>query len=149
MLGFRPGLCGLVALTLAAGACTAAETDAATLSGNTDMSDATPPTGQDARVLGPETVSGFWALYASDRPEEKGCRIALQKIGEGGIYGVYLQGCEGTALARVAGWRVLDGTVALLDAGGEPVLRFRSAGPDLLEASSGGVTYRLEPAAMM
>ncbi|MDP3377240.1 MAG: AprI/Inh family metalloprotease inhibitor, partial [Brevundimonas sp.] len=113
------------------------------------MSDATSATGQDARVLGPDTVSGLWALHASDRPDENSCRIALQKIGQGGVYGVYLEGCEGTALARVAGWRVLEDTVALLDAGGEPILRFRNAGPDLLEASSGGVTYRLEPAAMM
>mgnify|MGYP005813939279 FL=1 len=149
MRGFRPGLCGLTALMLAAGACTAAETDAAALSGNTAMSDATPATGQEAQPLGPDTVSGFWALYASDRPDEKGCRIALQKIGQDGVYGVYLEACEGTALARVAGWRVLDGTVALLDNGGQPILRFRPAGPNLLEASSGGVTYRLEPAAMM
>jgi hypothetical protein len=139
----------MAVLMLAAGACTAAETDAATLSGNTAMSNASPSTAQDAGPLGPDTVSGFWALHASDRPDERGCRIALQKTGQGGVYGVYLDGCESTALARVAGWRVLDGTVALLDAGGEPVLRFRSAGPDLLEASSGGVTYRLEPAAMM
>lgn len=113
------------------------------------MSEASSPTGQDPLPLGPDTVSGLWALYASDRPDERGCRIALQKIGENGIYGVYLEGCEGTALARVAGWRVLDGTVALLDAAGDPILRFRDAGPSLLEASSGGVTYRLEPAAMM
>jgi hypothetical protein len=149
MRSFRPGLYGLAGLMLAAGACTAAETDAATLSGTTAMSDASSSTGQDPQPLGPDTISGLWALYASDRPDEKGCRIALQKAGENGIYGVYLQGCESTVLARVAGWRVLDGTVALLDAGGEPILRFRQAGPDLLEASSGGVTYRLEPAAMM
>jgi hypothetical protein len=149
MRGFRPGLCGLTALLLAAGACTAAETDAEALSGNTAMSDISSSSGQDPELFGPDTVSGLWALHASDRPDEKGCRIALQKTGENGIYGVYLEGCEGTALARVAGWRVLDGTVALLDAGGEPILRFRQAGPDLLEARSGGVTYRLEPAAMM
>lgn len=113
------------------------------------MSDASSTTGQDPELLGPDTVSGLWALHASDRPDEKGCRIALQKIEATGIYGVYVEGCEGTALARVAGWRVLDGTVALLDNGGQPILRFRSAGPNLLEASSGGVTYRLEPAAMM
>ncbi len=149
MRGFRPGLCGLTALMLAAGACTAAETDAAALSGNTAMSDSSAPIAQDPRPLGPETVSGLWALHASDRPDEKGCRIALQKTGENGIYGVYLEGCEDTALARVAGWRILDDTLALLDNGGQPILRFRPAGPNLLEASSGGVTYRLEPAAMM
>lgn len=149
MRGFRPGFCGLAVLMLAAGACTAAETDAAALSGNTDMSDASAPTAQDPRPLGPETVSGLWALHASDTPDERSCRIALQKIEQGGVYGVYLEGCEDTALARVAGWRILDGTVALLDNGGEPILRFRQAGPDLLEASAGGVTWRLEPAAMM
>jgi|GEM_PF-994289 hypothetical protein len=149
MRGFRPGLCGLTVLMLAAGACTAAETDTVALSGNTAMSDDTPATDQDAGTLGPDTVSGFWALSASDRTDEKGCRIALQKTGQDGIYGVYLQGCQGTVLARVAGWRVLDDSVAVLDAGGEPILRFRRAGPDLLEARSGGVTYRLEPAAMM
>jgi len=113
------------------------------------MPDVTRTSAQDALPPGPDTVSGLWSLHASDRPDDKGCRIALQKLGDNGIYGVYLEGCEGTAVARVAGWRILDDTVALLDAGGEPVLRFRSAGPDLLEASSGGVTYRLEPAAMM
>lgn len=113
------------------------------------MSDAPSSAGQDPRPLGPETVSGLWALHASDKTDQRGCRIALQKIEQGGVYGVYLEGCEDTALARVAGWRVLDDTVALLETGGEPILRFRQAGPDLLEASSGGVTYRLEPAAMM
>jgi hypothetical protein len=148
MRSFRPGLFGLAVLMLAAGACTAAETDAGTLSGNTAMSEPSSPSIQDP-APGPDTVSGLWALHASDAPEQTRCRIALQKVEHDGIYGVYLQGCEGTALARVAGWRVLEGTVALLDAGGEPVLRFRSAGPNLLEASSGGVTYRLEPAAVM
>ena len=149
MRGFRPGLCGLAVLLMASGGCTAAESDTAALSGNTAMSDTSSSTGQEPRPLGPDTVSGLWALHASDRPDQNGCRIALQKTGENGIYGVYVEGCEGTALARVAGWRVLDGTVALLDAGGEPILRFRHARQDLLEASSGGVTYRLEPAAMM
>lgn len=148
MRGFRPGLYGLTALLLAAGACTAAETDAAALSGNTAMSDATAPTGQDA-ALGPDTVSGLWALHASDAPEQTSCRIALQKTGQDGIYGVYLQGCESTVLARVAGWRILEDTVALLDAGGEPVLRFRKTAMNRMEANSGSVTYRLEPAAMM
>lgn len=112
------------------------------------MSDSSSSSFQDA-ALGPDAVSGLWALHASDAPEQTNCRIALQKVGQDGVYGVYLQGCESTVLARVAAWRVLDGTVALLDAGGEPVLRFRKTAMDRMEASSGGVTYRLEPAAMM
>lgn len=113
------------------------------------MSDAPSSATQDPGPLGPDTVNGFWALQASDRPDQTGCRIALQKIGQDGVYGVYLEGCEGTVLARAAGWRVMDDAVALLDAGGDLILRFRRAGPDLLEANTGGVTYRLEPAAMM
>jgi len=147
MSAFRPGLFGLTLLMLGAGACTAAESDTP-LSGKTPMPDTTR-IAQDALPVGPDTVSGLWELQASDRPDQKGCHIALQKGGQDGVYGVYLEGCEGTVLARVSGWRVLDDTVALLDAGGEPLLRFRRTAMNRMEADAGGVTYRLEPAAMI
>ena len=145
MNGLQPGLIGLVALALVAGACTAAEPSASPLSGDPNMSDAP----QDALPVNPEEVSGLWALHTSDRPDDSECRIALQKTPQGDGFGVYLEGCEKTAIARVAGWRIIDGLVALTDAGGEPVLRFRRTGLNRMEAETGGVTYRLEPAAMM
>ncbi|MBO9500323.1 AprI/Inh family metalloprotease inhibitor [Brevundimonas sp. A19_0] len=145
MDGLRPGLAGLLALAFAAGACTAAEPQASPATGAPEMTDAP----QDALPVGPEEVSGLWALYASDRPDDRECRIALQTTPQGQGFGVYLEGCEKTAIARVAGWRVIGGLVALTDAGGEPVLRFRRTGLNRMEAETGGVTYRLEPAAMM
>ena len=145
MNGLRPGLLGLVALALAAGACTAAEPSASPPSGESNM----PAASHDQDPAGPEDFYGFWALYASDRPDDRDCRLSLQKTPQGEGFGVYLEGCEETAIARVAGWRIIEGTAALTDAGGATVLRFRRTGPNRLEAETGGVTYRLEPAAMM
>lgn len=100
--------------------------------------------------LGPEQVSGYWALHASNRAGgDTGCRIALQKLGADGLYGVYLAHCDNTPLAKVKGWRVREGRVALVDAGDETVLSFRLTGVERLEAEQGGVTYHLEPAAVM
>lgn len=145
MNGLHPGLFGLVALALGAGACAATEPQASTPKGDAGMTH----TSQDALPVGPEEVSGLWALHASDRPDDTECRVALQRTPHGDGFGVYLEGCEKTAIARVAGWRIVDGLVALTDAGGEPVLRFRRTGLNRMEAETGGVTYRLEPAAMM
>lgn len=149
MRGFKPGTGALFALVLAVGACSPADGESMAAPGVTLMSDASSSADQERQALDPESVSGLWALHTSDRPEAKVCRVALQKVGQDGVYGVFLEGCEGTALARVTGWRIQDGEVVLVDGGGEPVLRFRRTGMDRMEANAGGVTYRLEPAAMM
>lgn len=149
MRGFKPGPGALFALVLAMGACSPAEGESMAARGETLMPDTRPSADQERQTLDPESVSGLWALHTSDRPDAKGCRIALQKVGQDDVYGVYLEGCEGTVLARVTGWRIQDGEVLLLEGGGEPVLRFRRTGMDGMEANAGGVTYRLEPAAMM